>query len=147
MSEISLKSPHFKQREIDYVNLLAKVTIDDSCCGVNNAIDIPGISVAVASATSFTLSGFEVESGVSLDEDRSAGLSIKATGTVTGATDAEIGSLTIVSGVITDPTPLVPGSRIVTFIIDSAAAAVDLTSDALTDAVLEFSLPIKAKDF
>lgn len=140
MSKTLVKSPLLENRELQTYHFDAKVTINGACCSV---IDIPGLSVATASNTTFTLSGFECLSDVALDSGRRAGLVIKATGTVAGASDTEIGSLTVVSGVISGTA----GSRIVTYTIDSAADAVTFATDTLTNAVFGFSLPIKEKDF
>ena len=143
MAEIILKSPHFKQRDIDTVKFDALVTVGNICGCLANTIDIPGLTVASTAATTFTIAGFEAESDVSLDAGRRAGITIKATGTVGGASDAEIGSLTIVSAIVSGSA----GSRLIAVTIDSAANAITLASDSLTNAVMEISLPIKSKDF
>lgn len=143
MAEINVKSPQLKDRDVATYKFDALVTVGDICGCLTNTIDVSGLTIAATAATTFTLSGFEAESDLSLDSGRRAGLMIKATGTVAGATDTEIGSLTVVSGLITGTA----GSRIITYTIDSAANAVTFASDKLTNAVFEFSLPLKAKDF
>lgn len=143
MAEINVKSPALKNREISTYKFDATVTVGGACACITEAIDIAGLTVATTAATTFTLSGFEAESDFALDSSRRAGVVVKATGTVAGATDAEIGSLSVVSAVVSGTA----GSRVVTVTVDSAANAVTLLTDSMSNAVLEFSLPIKQKDF
>ena len=143
MSEQLLKHPALNDRRLDTVEFDALVTVGDICCCTTNTIDIPGLTIAAATATTVTLSGFECLADVALDSGRRAGLTIKATGTVGGASDAEVGSLTVVSGIISGTA----GSRIITYTFDSAADAFTFATDTLTNAVFGFSLPVKNKDF
>ena len=143
MAEVNVKSPQLKDREISTYVFEALVTVGDTCCCLVNTIDIGGLTIATTAATTFTLAGFEAESDFALDSSRRAGVVIKAMGTIAGMSDTEGGSLVINSALISGTA----GSRVVTVTIDSAANAVTLATDKLTNAVLEFSLPIKAKDF
>lgn len=136
MAEISVKSPHLKQRDLDMFKLVAQVTLD----GASSVIDVSGLSVA-GTATGFTLSGFEAEAGVALDSNKKAGVAFLSFGTVA---TAEEGAIVVIDASISGTA----GSRVVTFDVNvAAAAALNLTSDSITDAVVEFVLPIKAKDF
>lgn len=145
MAEITLKSPHIKQRELDNVRLVAQINVGSAiaCCGVES-IDIPGLTIANTAATTFTLSGFECIADVALDSSRRAGFQILNPGTAVGLTAAEVGALNATSAIVSGTA----GSRIVTVTLAAGAGAVALsTTDSLENAVVEFVLPIKAKDF
>jgi hypothetical protein len=145
MSEISLKSPHFKQREVDNYRLVAEINVGSciAACGSED-IDIPGLTIANTGAATFTLSGFEAESDVSLDSSRRAGFIIHSPGTSAGFSTAEVGALNATSAIVSGTA----GSRIVTVTLAAGAGGVALsTTDSLENAVVEFILPIKPKDF
>ena len=137
MSDINVKSPALKDRELGTYRVVAKVTINGACC---STIDIPGLSVT-GTATGFTVSGFEAELDSALDASRTGGVLIAARGVLATAEegDLNIGDV-VVSGTA--------GSRIITVGVDIAGGvAVNMTTDSLTGATLEFILPIKQKDF
>jgi len=136
MAEINVKSPQLKDRDISTYEFVAKITLD----GSTDAIDIAGLTV-LGTTTGFTLSGFEAESDLSLDASRDAAVDFMSFGTVA---TAEEGAIWVLDAVVSGTA----GSRIVTFDVNvAAAAALDLTSDSITDAQVKFYLPIKAKDF
>lgn len=140
MAEINVKSPQLKDREVSTYKFVAKVTLDGTCCACASTIDISGLTIT-ATATGFTMAGFEAESGLSLDSSRTGGINIAARGVLATAEegDLHIGDV-VVSGTA--------GSRIVTVGVDIAGGvAVDMTSDSLTGATFEFILPIKSKDY
>ena len=138
MAEIVVKSPHLKQRQLDTYEIVAKITLGP--CAACDAIDISGLSV-VATSTGFTLCDFELEADIALDPSRDAGVEFLSFGTVACA---EEGAIWVLDAVVSGTA----GSRVVTFDVNvAAAAALDLTSDSITDAQVKFYLPIKAKDF
>ena len=141
MSEIVLKNPAFKNRDNDTVVFQALVTVGDICCCTVNTIDISGLTIAATGALTYTLSGFEAESDLALDSGRRASAVIKQVGTIAGVTAAEYAASSVVSALITGTA----GSRIIT--VTHQAAAFTWLTDKLTNAVIEFSLPVKAKDF
>jgi len=141
MSEISLKSPHLKQRDLDYVRLVAKVTL--GAC-VTDDIDIPGLTITSVVAEGFSLSGFEAESGVAIDTDRKGGLNILTLGTIVG--NADPGDIHVISA--DGDSCATAGVRTFDVVIgDGTANLLDLTADSFSDALVEFIIPIKAKDF
>lgn len=141
MAEITLKSPHYKQRELDTHRLIAQVTV--GVC-VTEDIDIPGLSIsACCTGATIVLSGFEADADVSLDSSRRAGFDIQAAGTAVGLTATEVGALNVTSAIVSGTA----GSRIVTITLAAGAGAVDFSTDSLSDSVVEIILPIKSKDF
>lgn len=145
MAEIKIKSPALIDREIGTYRFTAKVTWNGpfcACCGCCSTIDIPGLSIAsvCGAVDKFSLSGFEDVAGVALDTSREAGLSILNTGSLTGVSEAEIGAAVPIDGAISG----CAGSRVVTYQLSGAFTS---ATDALTDAILEFVLPIKNADF
>lgn len=141
MSEIILKNPAFKNRESDTVVFEALVTVGNICGCLSNTIDISGLTVAATAALTYTLSGFEAESDLSLDSGRRGTAVIKAVGTIGAVTAAEYAASSVVSAIVSGTA----GSRIIT--VTHQAAAFTWATDSLTNAVIEFSLPIKQKDF
>lgn len=139
MAEINVKSPQFKQRDVDTISVVAEMTIGS---GVTDAIDLPGLSIGTVLAESFVISGIEAELDVSLDSTRRAGFQLVSLGTVVG--NADPGDVHVVSAVISGSA----GSRIITVTLaDGTANLMDLTADSFADAVVQIHLPIKAKDF
>ena len=146
MAEINVKSPQLKDRDVSTYSFLAKVSLGTTagpCCAAICAIDIPGLTVA-GTATGFTISGFEVEADLALDEDRDAAIQFLSLGAVGSAEESDIWILNATVGA----DPCSDGSRVVTVDVNiAAAAALDLTSDSITDGQILVHLPIKAKDF
>ena len=145
MADIALKSPQMKDRDVSTVRLTAEINVGSciAACGVES-IDISGLTIANTAATTFTLSGFECQSDVALDSDRRAGFNILNPGTAVGLSATEVGALNATSAIISGTA----GSRVVTVTLAAGAGAVALaTTDSLENAVVEFVLPIKAKDF
>lgn len=141
MAEIKVKSPALQDREIGTYRFTAKVTWNGPACCCSSTIDIPGLTItSSACADKFILSGFECVSGLAIDSSRPAGLAILNTGTLTGVNEAEVAAAVPVGGVISGSA----GSRIVTY---QLAGAITSATDALTDAILEFVIPIKNADF
>ena len=134
---IHVKSPAFKDRELSTYSLVAKVTLNGACC---SSIDVTGLTV-VGTATGFTVSGFEAATDVALDPDRDAAIQFLSLGTVATAEESDIWILNATVGGTA-------GVRVVTVDVNIAAvAALDLTSDSITDAQMLIHFPIKAKDF
>ena len=143
MAEINVKSPALKDRDVSTYKFVAQITVGDGCCTVES-IDVAGLTIANTGATTFTLAGFEAESGMSLDSSRRAGITFLSPGTAVGLTATEVGALNATSALISGTA----GSRVVTVTLAAGAGAVVLSStDSLANAVVEFSLPIKSKDF
>jgi len=143
MAEINVKSPALKDRDVFTYKLSAQITVGDGG-SVTESIDVAGLTIANTAATTFTLSGFEAESDMALDSSRRAGFSISCPGAATGLSATEVGALNATSAVISGTA----GSRVVTVTLAAGAGAVVLNStDSLADAVVEFSLPLKQKDF
>lgn len=145
MAEVKVKSPALQDREIGTYKFSAKVTLSGAycaCCGCCSTIDIPGLSIAAVcgAVDKFSLSGFECVSGLALDTSREAGLAILNTGALTGVTEAEIGAAVPIDGAISGSA----GSRVVTYQLSGAYTT---ATDALTNAILEFTLPVKIADF
>lgn len=141
MSDIHVKSPALKDRELGTYRVVAKVTVNGPSCCCASTIDIPGLTIATicGNTDAFSLSGFEDASGLALDSSRAAGLNWVLTGTLSGITSAEQ-----VAGPLTGAISGTAGSRIVTYTITSAAFE---TADTITDAEIEFILPVKGADF
>lgn len=147
MAEINVKSPQMKDRDVSTYRLVAEVNVGSciACCAAES-IDISGLTIANTGAATFTLSGFEAESDFALDSSRQAGMQIHAKGTAVGLSAAEAAGLSVTSAVVSGTA----GSRIVTVTLATAASAGAValsTTDSLENAVFEFILPIKAKDF
>ena len=141
MSKTFSNSPLLEDRELSTYKFDAKVTLGDICCCTANTIDIAGLTVAALTASTFSISGFEALADISMDSSRPAGFVVKATGTLGGVTAAEYAAASIKTATISGTA----GSRIIT--VTHAAAAFTWATDTLTGAVVEFSIPIKAKDF
>jgi hypothetical protein len=136
MAEIMIKSPQMKDRELGTYKLCAKVSVGASA--PSEIIDVDGLTVANTAATTFTLSGFEAASDLSLDAGRDAGLVIASIGTSgTVPVDTQV-----VSGVVSGTA----GSRIITYTLKGTTLALNATDD-FEAAQFEFVLPIKSKDF
>ena len=145
MAEITLKSPHIKQRDLDNVRLVAQINVGSciAACGVES-IDIPCLTIANTAATTFTLAGFEALSDVSIDTSRRAGFNILNPGTAVGLSATEVGALNATSAIASGTA----GVRVITVTLAAGAGAVALaTTDSLENAVVEFIIPIKQKDF
>ena len=151
MTEIVVKSPSLKQRQLDTFEFVAKITLGP--CASDDVIDVPGISV-VATATGFTLCCFEAETDLALDSNRDGLVSFISHGVVSALpANADYassnpfypGDITILTGTISGTA----GSRVVTFDMNlgDAAVALDLTSDSITNAHVKFYIPIRPKDF
>ena len=143
MAEQHVKSPAMKDRDVFTYKLDAQITVGDGCCPTES-IDIAGLTIANTGATTFTLSGFEAETDMSLDSSRRAGITFHSPGTAVGLSATEVGALNATSAIVSGTA----GSRIVTFTLAAGAGAVVLNStDSLSDAVVTFTLPTKQKDF
>lgn len=142
MAEINIKSPALKDREIGTYKFSAKVTWNGPSCCCSSTIDIPGLTIAsvACNVDKFTISGFESIADVALDTSREAGLAILNTGALTGVSEAEIATAITVDGAISG----CAGSRVITYQVGGAFTS---ATDALTGAILEFTLPIKQKDW
>lgn len=139
MAEINVKSPQFKQRDVDTLSIVAEMTI--GAC-VTDAIDLPGLSIGTVLAESFVISGVEAELDLALDSGRRAGFEFIAMGTAVG--NADPGDIHVVSAIISG----VAGSRIITVTLaDGTANLMDLTADSFSDAVIQLHLPLKGRDF
>ena len=136
MAEINVKSPQMKDRDLSTFRLAAKVSVGAAAAA--EVIDVSGLTVANASATTFTLSGFEAEAGVALDSGRGAGLVIGSIGD-SGTLPVDV---QVISGVVSGTA----GSRIITYTLKGTSLALDGVDD-FDNAELEFVLPIKQKDF
>lgn len=151
MTEIVVKSPQLKQRQIDTFEFVAKITLGP--CATDDVIDVGGISV-VATATGFTLCSFEVESDLAMDSGRDALVqfihhgtvsALPANGDYAACNPFYPADITILTGTISGTA----GVRVATFDLNlgDAAVALDLTSDSITDAHVKFYIPVKQKDF
>ena len=140
MAEINIKSPALHSRDLETYRMVAKITVNGPCCCCVSTIDLPGVTIATTGTTTdFTLNGFEAATDVALDSGKTAGLVWLLKGTLSGLSSAEQ-----VAGPITGVISGTAGSRIVTYTITSAAFG---TADTITDAVVDFILPIKPRDF
>lgn len=150
MAEISVKSASLQDRVISTYRFIAKVTLNGACC---STIDIGGITLA-GTTTGFTFSGFECASGLALDSGRDGLVNFIHHGTVSAlpangdyaaCNPFYPGDLTILTGTISGTA----GSRVATFDVNlgDAAVSVDLTADTITNAYVEFILPVKLRDF
>jgi hypothetical protein len=142
MAEINIKSPALQDRDIGTYKFSAKVTWNGPSCCCSSTIDIPGLTIASCACCvdKFVISGFECAADVAIDTSRAAGLAILNTGTLTGVTEGEIGAAATLGGVIAGTA----GSRTITY---QLAGAFTSATDALTNAIFEFTIPIKNKDF
>lgn len=141
MAEINIKSPVLQERELGTHKFTAKVTWNGPCCCCVSTIDIPGLTVAsVAAVDSFTLAGFECAADVAIDTSRPVGVSVLNWGTIAGVSAAEVGAMYVEAASAAGTA----GSRLITVQFGGAFTS---ATDSLTNAIIEFTIPIKNKDF
>ena len=136
MAEIMIKSPQMRDRDLQTYRMSAKVSVGNAASA--ETIDIDGLTVAETGNTTFTLAGFEAESGMALDAGRGAGLILASIGD-SGTLPVDV---QVISGVVSGSA----GSRIVTYTLKGTSLDLDGVDD-FDNASFEFVLPIKGKDF
>lgn len=141
MSEISLKSPHFKNRDLESIKLKVKVTFGNA---VTDSIDFPGLTLS-SCAELITISGLETELGLSLDASREdeIGFSVLNIGTIVTVTEAEAGSAKAGSASAISAGTGIGDRNLIIDLTGGFAGA----SDSISDALVEIHIPVKPKDF